>query len=445
MARGGAPKPAPRPAPKASRGAKPARSAKPARTAKAPNRAAPKKAAVPKGQRPQPRPQKFTGKDAARLQFERTWWAANQDAKDRLSQHQGHAVKSEAVGTILNGDRRLRWRTSHAIGAIFFLIVGVFTTAMAVASQNLAVAVLAFLFIASSLAFVTTEFAARRFPDPIPRSAAINQSRVEELLFVDDAPTPRREEEPNATLTDLFPPGVKPVERPTGAAAGTTAVLQRPEAKAGLEPETDTKVVEGPDEAKVTDGVEEPDATAGTTERAEGVVPAQKGADAVKDSETEAKAAVIPTQPKDSESRPKLPRNLARLIAEKGSDIGEVTGTSVTLVVSDLERSVDFYSRCLGLTVSDKTEEAAVVEAGFGTILLWHHPDAPDDAIGVMHLTFEVPDVREAFDSMRQKGVEFRHEPRTALLGEHYELRAAGFSDPDGHGLAITEHRRKEE
>jgi catechol 2,3-dioxygenase-like lactoylglutathione lyase family enzyme len=121
----------------------------------------------------------------------------------------------------------------------------------------------------------------------------------------------------------------------------------------------------------------------------------------------------------------------------------DITDTAATLVVRDLDRSVRFYSEALGLAISDRTAEAAVLDAGFGKILLWERPDAPAGETGVMHLTFEVGDLDAAFTKMNDAGVEFLHLPRTALLGQHYELRAAAFRDPDGHGLAITEHRER--
>jgi catechol 2,3-dioxygenase-like lactoylglutathione lyase family enzyme len=117
---------------------------------------------------------------------------------------------------------------------------------------------------------------------------------------------------------------------------------------------------------------------------------------------------------------------------------------AATLVVADLQRSVEFYTDALGLTIADRTDEAAVLDAGFGKILLWERRDAPPGETGVMHLTFEVGDIDTTFAKMNEAGVEFLHLPRTALLGQHYEMRAAAFRDPDGHGLAITEHRERD-
>jgi catechol 2,3-dioxygenase-like lactoylglutathione lyase family enzyme len=132
------------------------------------------------------------------------------------------------------------------------------------------------------------------------------------------------------------------------------------------------------------------------------------------------------------------------LLSEQRLGGTDVTDVAATLIVADLQRSVEFYTDALGLHIADRTEEAAILDAGFGKILLWERPDAPPGETGVMHLTFEVGDIDATFAEMNQAGVEFLHLPRTALLGQNYEMRAAAFRDPDGHGLAITEHRERD-
>ncbi|NUQ87396.1 MAG: VOC family protein, partial [Glycomyces artemisiae] len=140
-----------------------------------------------------------------------------------------------------------------------------------------------------------------------------------------------------------------------------------------------------------------------------------------------------------------LARDLAELLlSEERLGGTDVTDVAATLVVADLQRSVEFYTDALGLAISDRTAEAAVLDAGFGKILLWERPDAPPGETGIMHLTFEVGDIDAAFTQMNEAGVQFLHLPRTALLGQNYEMRAAAFRDPDGHGLAITEHRERD-
>jgi catechol 2,3-dioxygenase-like lactoylglutathione lyase family enzyme len=159
---------------------------------------------------------------------------------------------------------------------------------------------------------------------------------------------------------------------------------------------------------------------------------------------TRLKAPSPPRQRTSTEGR-SLAHDLAELLlSEQRLGGTDVTDVAATLVVADLQRSVEFYTDALGLTIADRTDEAAVLDAGFGKILLWERRDAPPGETGVMHLTFEVGDIDSTFAKMNDAGVEFLHLPRTALLGQHYEMRAAAFRDPDGHGLAITEHRERD-
>lgn len=118
-----------------------------------------------------------------------------------------------------------------------------------------------------------------------------------------------------------------------------------------------------------------------------------------------------------------------------------VRDVAATLIVSDLPRSIMFYTELLGLVEIDRAPDAVLLEAGFGRVLLWRRDDAPGAGDPVMHLTFEVGDIDAAYESMRAKGIVFTHPPRAALSGEVHRLRAASFLDPDGHGLAITELR----
>ncbi|GAA4917891.1 glyoxalase/bleomycin resistance protein/dioxygenase superfamily protein [Stackebrandtia albiflava] len=120
-----------------------------------------------------------------------------------------------------------------------------------------------------------------------------------------------------------------------------------------------------------------------------------------------------------------------------------VRDVAATLIVSDLDASFMFYTELLGLVEIDRARDAVLLEAGFGRVLLWRRDDAPKAGYPVMHLTFEVGDVEEAYRTLSARGVRFTHAPRSALSGEVHDLRAASFLDPDGHGLAITELRQR--
>ncbi|MCC3765713.1 VOC family protein [Glycomyces sp. TRM65418] len=441
--------------------------------------------------------------DQQRRQREARWWVINQNALKDLHTRQHHAAGGEAIGTVLNADRRMRWRTSHAVGAITLLILSFFFTSMAIGAQSIGIAVLAFLCLAGCIGFFTVEHSKRRFPQPVPAPPLIGQHRIEDLIEEDDAPRAATVKEAvPATidaLGDMFEPASLPESAQKAAGAPQTAPVGGPakpataeaavvepvavvaaeavaepadEPKATIAAETPPVVTEPVSEAITVEDEPEPLAAAvgdagpptgdGPSTVAFSLPTDQVGGDAAATGTATAPArpAAAPAKGRIAEAvtRLKAPprqrdttegRSLAHdlaelLLSEERLGGADVTDVAATLVVGDLQRSIEFYTDALGLTVADRTEEAAVLDAGFGKILLWERPDAPPGETGVMHLTFEVGDIDSTFAKMNQAGVEFLHLPRTALLGQHYEMRAAAFRDPDGHGLAITEHRERD-
>jgi catechol 2,3-dioxygenase-like lactoylglutathione lyase family enzyme len=517
--------------------------------------------------------------DQQRRQNQARWWAINQHAMKDLHSRQHHAAGGEAIGTVLNADRRMRWRTSRAIGAITLLILAFFFASMAVGAQSVGIAVLAFGCLAGTIAFFTVEHSARRFPQPVPAPPLIGQHRLEDLIVEDDPPRPAPVKQPErGSLDDLFepnrpeteplPPQPEPRPEPAQAAAAPTIVVpvvvpveepgpakaeqapppveERPKEtgpvedepvaadvmaialaveeppeplptrpvavepgedspesgpavpdpgapapplfvvsealKAASAPVEESPVLEEPQANPVveTEPVEtaaaevpEPPVDSASSESAPlpadppaaftlpseqigggpvtevivGEVPAEESSPPkgpIAEAATRLRSP-SPPKPRTSEEGSSLARDLAELLlSEERLGGTDVTDVAATLVVTDLQRSVEFYTDALGLAISDRTPEAAVLDAGFGKILLWERPDAPPGETGIMHLTFEVGDIDAAFTQMNEAGVQFLHLPRTALLGQNYEMRAAAFRDPDGHGLAITEHRERD-
>ncbi|MFC3492083.1 VOC family protein [Glycomyces rhizosphaerae] len=439
--------------------------------------------------------------DQQRRQREARWWAINQNALKDLHSRQHHSAGGEAIGTTLNGDRRMRWRTSHAVGAITLLILSFFFASMAVGAQSVGIAVLAFSCFAGCIAFITVEHSARRFPQPVPAPPLIGQHRLEDLIVEDDPPRPAPAKEPApSSLDDLFQPSERPeAAEPSRAEAapGRVAPMRAPEPQVvvvsepvetvAVEPEpmraeapartaitepVDAELVDeepeppGPPVAESAPLPNDPPPAAGAfslpseqiggtrgptgSGATESAAPAPPPADPspprgpIAEAATRLKAPSPPRQRTSSEGT-SLTRDLAELLlSEQRLGGTDVTDVAATLVVADLQRSVEFYTDALGLHIADRTDEAAILDAGFGKILLWERPDAPPGETGVMHLTFEVGDIDATFAEMNEAGVEFLHLPRTALLGQNYEMRAAAFRDPDGHGLAITEHRERD-
>jgi catechol 2,3-dioxygenase-like lactoylglutathione lyase family enzyme len=114
------------------------------------------------------------------------------------------------------------------------------------------------------------------------------------------------------------------------------------------------------------------------------------------------------------------------------------------LIVSDLDRSLRFYSELLGFTIVYASAGNAVVEYGGARILLQHMADFSSIDRRVGHLHIEVPDLDLAFTDLAAKGVQFSHRPRMVSRGDEIELWKATFRDPDGHGIALTEWRERD-
>lgn len=119
----------------------------------------------------------------------------------------------------------------------------------------------------------------------------------------------------------------------------------------------------------------------------------------------------------------------------------------IAIIASDYRRSLDFYTRVLGLTVitenyrkernSYKTDLAL---DGEYIIELFSFPNPParlshPEAAGLRHLAFEVDDIDRAVDELNAKGVD--HE--AIRTDEYTSKRFVFFQDPDGLPIEFYE------
>lgn len=121
----------------------------------------------------------------------------------------------------------------------------------------------------------------------------------------------------------------------------------------------------------------------------------------------------------------------------------------VSIDVSELGRSVDFYCDKLGFRVSRTlgTSELniAFLELGSSSIELLARRDSNASLeasprkgnLGLAHIAFRVSNIDEVFSELRDKGVEFSSPPYDAEGGP----RIVFFKDPDGVVLELIQWR----
>ena len=112
------------------------------------------------------------------------------------------------------------------------------------------------------------------------------------------------------------------------------------------------------------------------------------------------------------------------------------TAAKVTLMVEDVERSVNFYKDVLGLKQTIRYGNEWVELEAPGTVIALHPNRNPKASRPpeTMSIGFQVKDIDATAARLKDKGVSLKP------VDEGF-LRRADFKDPDGHMLYLMEVR----
>ncbi|PZG10776.1 glyoxalase [Micromonospora craterilacus] len=122
-----------------------------------------------------------------------------------------------------------------------------------------------------------------------------------------------------------------------------------------------------------------------------------------------------------------------------------ISGVGITLLVTELSRSLEFYRDRLGFSEVDRGTGNAVLASGATRLVLREVTGAQPISRRLVHVNLDVDDIQSAYERLRDSGVRFTYAPRVVNRGTKLEVWAAAFRDPDGHGIALTQWRERAE
>jgi catechol 2,3-dioxygenase-like lactoylglutathione lyase family enzyme len=112
--------------------------------------------------------------------------------------------------------------------------------------------------------------------------------------------------------------------------------------------------------------------------------------------------------------------------------------------VDDLQKAKEFYSRTLGLEISDLDGLLELRIAGGAKILIYPKPNHTPATFTI--LNFPVDDIEKAVDALAARGVRFERYEGEIKTDEKGICRGAGpniawFKDPAGNILSVLEDK----
>jgi catechol 2,3-dioxygenase-like lactoylglutathione lyase family enzyme len=111
--------------------------------------------------------------------------------------------------------------------------------------------------------------------------------------------------------------------------------------------------------------------------------------------------------------------------------------TQISIPVTDVKKSVDFYEKTLGLPVLYSEANMALLECS-GIRLLLSLPETPMFDHPSSTVYFQVEDLEGSYQKMTSNGVDFMSKPHKIAEFNGYAVWMAFFYDPDRNIHALT-------
>jgi hypothetical protein len=104
---------------------------------------------------------------------------------------------------------------------------------------------------------------------------------------------------------------------------------------------------------------------------------------------------------------------------------------SIILRSEDVDRSAEFWSVSVGLTIENEITGFAFLDGGPVAIVLSAIDSVTDDSL--TEVVFSSEDVRGDYEAMAERGVSFENELKLVMSEDGRDFLGASFRDPDGH------------
>ena len=128
---------------------------------------------------------------------------------------------------------------------------------------------------------------------------------------------------------------------------------------------------------------------------------------------------------------------------EDNSKFGLTKIAQVAIRVEQTERAAAFYKDVLGMRHLFSFGELAFFDCG-GVRLMLSPAEKPEFDHPASILYYQVDDITESFETLRERRVIFEAEPHIVAKMPAYDLWMAFFRDSEGNTLAIMSEQERE-